>query len=125
MRSLSVGVAAWLVLGAAAVGTPDDKPVATIQKSIDSFNKGDAATADLTIIDEVEPHLWQGAQAFQAWSADLESHDKKNGITDQKVTIAAPIREVTSADKAYVVVPAVYSFKQKGVAMRERAQAKP
>jgi ketosteroid isomerase-like protein len=130
MRSLTVGVAACLVLGAAAVGTPDDKPVATVQKFIDSFNKGDAAaaaathaaTADLTIIDEVAPHLWQGAQAFQAWSADLESHDKKNGITDQKVTIAAPTREVTSGDKAYVVVPAVYSFKQRGVAMREKAQ---
>ena len=130
MRSLSVGIAACLALGAAAAATPDDKPVATIQKFIDSFNKGDvaaaaathAATADLTIIDEVPPHLWQGAQAFQAWSGDLESASKKNGITDEKVTLAAPIREVTGVDKAYVVVPAVYTFKQRGVAMREKAQ---
>jgi hypothetical protein len=38
------------------------------------------------------------------------------------VTIGAPTREETSGDGAYVVVPAVYAFKERGVAMREPAQ---
>jgi hypothetical protein len=70
----------------------------------------------------VSPHLWQGPQAFQAWSADLDSDAKKRGLTDLAVTISAPTREETSGDHAYVVVPAVYTFKERGVAMREPAQ---
>ena len=130
MRKLMVGAAAWLVLGAASLGMAQEKPFATMQKFIDSFNKGDAAaaaathsaTADLAIVDEVAPFLWNGPQAFQTWAADLDSDAKKNGITDQNVAISAPTRSVTSADRAYLVVPAVYTFKQRGVAMREKAQ---
>jgi ketosteroid isomerase-like protein len=38
------------------------------------------------------------------------------------VTISAPVRVETSGDRAYVVVPAVYAFKQRGAAMHEKAQ---
>jgi hypothetical protein len=118
-------------MGAAATaGPPDAQMMAPIQKFIDSFNKGDsaaaasthAATADLAIIDEVSPYLWHGTQAFQAWSADLDSESKKRGITDEVVTVSAPTRVETNGDQAYVVVPAVYAFKERGAAMREGAQ---
>ena len=131
MRHLTLGTAVWLVVGAVATaGTPDAQLMAPIRTFIDAFNKGDsavaaathAATADLTIIDEVSPHLWHGPQAFQAWSADLDGDSRKRGITDQSVTISAPTRVETSGDGAYVVVPAVYAFKERGVAMRESAQ---
>jgi hypothetical protein len=70
----------------------------------------------------VSPCPWRGPQAFQTWGADLESDAKKKGITDQVVTIRAATRDETTGDQAYVVVPAVYTFKEKGVAMREPAQ---
>lgn len=131
MRHLTLGVAVWLAVGAAANAAPPDAQVmAPIQKFIDSFNTGDiaaaaathAATADLAIIDEVAPHLWRGTQAFQAWAADLDSESKQRGLTDQAVTLGAPTREEVKGDSAYVVVPAVYSFKEGGVAKREEAQ---
>jgi len=131
MRYLMIGVVVWSFMGApASAQTPDAQLMAPIQKFIDSFNKGDtagaaathAAGADLTIIDEVPPYLWRGAQAFQTWSADLESDAKKRGITDPQVTIGAATRTETNGDQAYVVVPAVYTFKERGVAMREAAQ---
>ena len=131
MRYLTTGAVVCLLIGAAASAqTPEAQLMAPIQKFIDSFNKGDAAGAaathatgaDLTIIDEVSPYLWRGAQALQAWSADLESDAKKGGLTDQVVTISAPTRAETNGDQAYVVVPAVYTFKERGVAMREAAQ---
>lgn len=131
MRYLGVGMLVCFIMGGASgAATPDASLVAPIQKFIDSFNKGDmaaaaathAADAGLTIIDEVAPHLWHGPKAFQDWSAALESDAKKNGITDQVVKIDAPIRQVANGDRAYVVVPAVYTFKEKGVAMREAAQ---
>ena len=103
---------------------------APIQKFINSFNKGDAAGAasthvsgpELTIVDEVAPFVWRGPKAFQSWSADLDSDAKKNGITEPMVTLGAVTRTESSGDSAYVVVPAVFTFKLKGAAMRESAQ---
>jgi ketosteroid isomerase-like protein len=132
MRHVFLFVAVvWILACAPAAGqAPNAEVMAPIQKFIDSFNKGDtagaaathAAEADLTITDEVPPYLWRGAKAFHSWAADLDSDAKKNGITDQMVTISAATRVETMGDQAYVVVPAVYSFKQKGVAMREAGQ---
>jgi ketosteroid isomerase-like protein len=131
VRRLAVGIVLCLTVGGIArAGAPDPQLMAPIHKFLDSFNKGDAAAAaathsatdDLAIIDEVPPHLWRGAQAFQAWGADLESDAKKRGITDPAVTLGAPTRVETDGTQAYVVVPAVYSFKEHGAAMREAAQ---
>jgi len=128
MRYLTLGIIVCMVIGGAA--TAADAPLmAPIQKFIDSFNKGDvaaasathAAVADLAIMDEVPPYFWRGQQAFQAWSTDLDGDSKKHGITDQVVTIGSPTREETNGDRAYVVVPAVYTFKEPGVAMSEAA----
>jgi hypothetical protein len=119
-----------LVVGAAAGAQAGDPQLtAPIHKFIDSFNKGDAAgaaathspTADLAIVDEVPPHLWTGPEAFQAWSADLDADMKKNGLTEGAVKIGAPTREESDGRNAYVVVPAVFSFKQNGKAMSEKA----
>ena len=108
----------------------DPQMMAPITRFMEAFNKGDmagaAAThtpgADLVIIDEVPPFRWQGAQAFQAWSAALDADSKKKGDTDQNVTISAPTRVESNGTDAYVVVPAVFTFKNKGIAMRENAQ---
>jgi hypothetical protein len=110
--------------------TADPQVMAPINKFMEAFNKGDvagaaathAAEADLVIIDEVSPFVWRGAQAFQMWAADLERNDRKEGITDQKVSIGAATRVESDGTGAYVIVPSVYSYNQKGVAMRETAQ---
>lgn len=121
----------WLVSGAIAEAeTTDAQLAAPIVKFINSFNQGDAAaaasthavTADLAIIDEVPPYLWRGPDAFQSWSADLERDAMANGITDQVVTLGDPTRKELAGDRAYVIVPVVYTFKERGVAMSETAQ---
>ena len=131
MRILAVAALVWCVVGApASAQTADADVMAPILKFMDSFNKGDvagaaaapAATADLVIIDEVPPYAWHGAKAFHAWSADLESDAKKNGITEPMVTIGKATRIEKNGDQCYLVVPAVYTFKQRGTAMREAAQ---
>ena len=131
MRHLILGTLIGLGLGSTALaGSPDPQMIAPIQKFMESFNAGDmaaaaathSATEDLAIIDEVPPYLWRGAQAFQSWGADLEKHSKENGDTDQLVKIGSPTRVESSGDRAYVIVPATYSFKRKGAAMIETAQ---
>jgi ketosteroid isomerase-like protein len=109
---------------------PDAEIMAPIQKFVDSFNKGDVATAasthaagaDLTIIDEVPPYLWRGSKAFQVWSADLDRDAKSKGMTEPMVTLSPATRIETEGNSAYVVIPAVFTFKQAGKAMRGAAQ---
>lgn len=130
MQRLIVGFICAIGL-AATVGaaSPNDEMTAPIHRFMDAFNKGDAAAAaaahvenDLVIIDEVPPYVWQGRDAFKSWNRDLASNDQKLGITDEFVTLGETTRVESSGDRAYVVVAAVYTFKQKGVAMREPAQ---
>jgi hypothetical protein len=131
MRYFTLGAILWCVTCAAAgAQAPDPQVMAPIQKFVDSFNKGDTAGAaathtagaDLAIVDEVPPYLWRGAKAFQDWSAALDSDIKKQGMTDSMVALEKPTRTEMDGGRAYVVVPAVYTFKQRGVAMREAAQ---
>ena len=129
MKTVLVGLVGSLSLfipGAAAAADP--QLMAPVRQFIDSFNKGDAKTAEAThaasvaIIDEAPPHIWQGPGAFKAWAAALEADGKKKGQTDQAVTLSDASREEVSGDHAYLVVPAVFTFKEKGVAMREDGQ---
>jgi hypothetical protein len=131
MRYLTLGVIAWCLAGATASAQASNPQVmAPIQKFLDSFNKGDTAAAaathladaDLTIIDEVAPYTWHGAKAFQTWGAALDADGKARKITEPMVVISAPTRMELSGDTAYVVVPAAYTFKLAGAAMRENAQ---
>ena len=132
MKSTILGlacVAAFSTASTATATAANAQLEAPIHQFIDAFNKGDVKAAGAThlasgisIIDEVPPHNWQGPKAFGTWAADLTKNDKAAGISDEKVTLGAVTREVMSPDTAYVIVAATYTFKQKGVAMREPAQ---
>jgi hypothetical protein len=124
------GTIALLGISAAAgAAAPEAQVMAPIRLFIDSFNKGDMKAAaaalspgGLAIIDDVSPHVWAGPNASETWSKALAASDQTEGNTDGAVTIGKPTREVVSSDRGYVVVPAVYTYKAKGVAMREAAQ---
>jgi hypothetical protein len=128
MKTMLLGAIAamGLAAGAARAETP---LMAPIHQFIDNFNKGDQKTAaaafaptSLAIIDEVAPHVWVGPGALGDWARDLGAHDKSQGDTDQAVTLGQSTREIVSGDRGYVVVPATYTYKERGVAMREPAQ---
>jgi hypothetical protein len=122
-------IAVLVISVAAAAATPDAALLAPIRLMVDSFNKGDMKTAataiapnGIVIIDDAPPHVWVGSDAFERWSKALEAADQAAGITDDVETNGKPTRVVVNADRGYVVLPAHYTFKQKGVAMREEAQ---
>jgi len=136
MRYLALGVLGALaclsLTGTPAFAqSPDAAVTAPITAFMTAFNKGDmagaaathAAAADLVIVDEVAPYAWHGAKAFQEWVAALGAADAKAGNTAQKVAIGAPTRIEVDGTRAYVIVPATYTFTAKGgVAMRARSQ---
>jgi len=131
MRYVALGALACLLMTTPAYAqAADPAVVAPITAFMTAFNKGDvagaaathAAVADLVIVDEVAPYSWHGAKAFQSWAADLGASDAKRGITDQKVVIGTPTRVEVEGASAYVIVPATYTFTEKGVAMRAASQ---
>jgi len=102
---------------------------APITAFLDGFNKGDmkAASApfakgDVAIIDEFAPHYWTGPAALASWAADFGKYAAANGETDGKVVTGKPTRMEVEETAAYVIVPAHYTFKAKGVAMVEDGQ---
>jgi hypothetical protein len=101
MRIPALALAAALAVGCTAIAAAADSPaLAPIHKFIDSFNKGDAAgaaathsaTADLTIVDEVPPFMWQGPKAVETWAGALDAEGKRLGLSDQSVELGAPVR---------------------------------
>ncbi len=110
--------------GPTAASEKTDVMVA-VHQFVDGFNKGDtktalAACADQTsIIDEFPPHEWHGAGACAKWMDDYDADAKKNGITDGIVTLSNPRHIDVTADRAYVVAAANYTFKKKGVPVKE------
>lgn len=120
--------AAAFAFAPAAQAQADPAAMAPIKSFTNAFNTGDLAAifaahaeTDLTIIDEVPPHIWRGPKAVAAWLVSLAAHDKAVGRTDGGVSVGDPQVVTTEGDRGYAVVPAVYTFKEKGVAMREPA----
>ena len=128
-RTLLVTVVLLGLSAAAGAVTPQAQVMAPIRLFIDSFNKGDMkaaaaalAPAGIVAIDDVPPHVWAGPNALDAWSRALAAADQAAGNTNGAVALGKPVRVVVGADRAYVVASVVYTFKEKGVAMREPAQ---
>jgi hypothetical protein len=99
--------------------------MATVHQFTDSLNKGDTKTAltacatPSSIIDEFPPHEWQGATACADWARDFETYNQKNRITDPMATLGKPKHVDITGDRAYVVVPATYTYKQDGKRVTE------
>jgi hypothetical protein len=108
-----------LMAGSASASDKTDVMV-TVRHFVDSFNKGDVkaalgdCAAQTSIIDEIPPHLWQGATGCADWSNDFDAYIRKNGITSPKVTLYGPRHVDVTDDHAYVVISANFTFKQNG-----------
>ena len=129
MKSVLFILLATVLLGTATIRAGAQDVTAPIHQFLDGLNAGDDkaanaayATGDIIIVDEIAPHSWSGPNAPQQWTADLEKHDAMMGVSDGVVKYDAPTRIETEADVAYVIVPTVYLYKERGKPMAEEAQ---
>ena len=124
MRALVAAVLVAVVVTPAAASDQTDA-MAVVNRFIDAMNKGDTKTAFATcatpasIVDEFPPYAWQGATACADWAADFDTFNKKNGITDPVATIGKPRHVDVTGDRAYAVIPATYTYKEKGKKVTE------
>lgn len=102
---------------------------ATIHQFIDGFNNGDLksvnaayASGDIQIVDEFAPNRWSGPTAPQMWAADYEKHAQATGVSNGRVRYGSPTRTEIAGDVAYVVVPTVYFYKERGKPMAEKGE---
>lgn len=128
MKSFALAIA-LLGLPIAGLASPQADVMSVVHSFLDAFNKGDmkaAATmisgSGMVIVDDIAPHVWSGADTFATWSRTLAAANASEGNTDDKVVAGKPIRLIVSRDRGYVVAPVVYTFNQKGKAMRETAE---
>ncbi len=125
MRKIMIALAAAALLAGVAAASETTDVMAPVHQFVDGFNKGDAKTAiaacadQATIIDDFSPHVWVGTGACSAWEQAYEADAKKHGITDGVVTLGRPRTVDVSGDRAYVVVPASFTFKQNGKLTKE------
>lgn len=124
MRTTIVAIAVALAVAPAAASDKTDV-MAAVNRFNDGMNKGDTKTALATcatpssIVDEFPPYGWQGATGCADWATDFDAYNKKNGITDAFATLGKPRHVDISGDRAYAVIPATYTYKQKGKKVTE------
>jgi ketosteroid isomerase-like protein len=125
MNKVSIALAAALLAAGQTAAAQQPDVMVAVRQFTDAFNKGDikavvaACTDQTSIIDEFPPFEWNGPGSCAKWAADYESDAKKNGITDGIVTLGTPKHVDVAGDRAYVVIPSNYSYKQKGKPMQE------
>jgi hypothetical protein len=126
MRRIFLVLALSVVAAGPALADDKTDVMAVVNGFTDAFNKGDvksavAACADQTsIIDEFPPYEWHGEGACAKWAEDFDADAKKRGITNGVVTLGKPRHLDVAGDRAYVVLPAEYVFKQKEKDVRQK-----
>jgi ketosteroid isomerase-like protein len=100
--------------------------LAVVHHWVDSFNKGDSASAladcadESAIIDDAPPYSWRGAGACKAWYNDLSAFLKKNDAVFDHTTVDGVRNFEISGDHAYAVVSATFSTKVKDKPQSEK-----
>jgi ketosteroid isomerase-like protein len=80
------------------------------------------ATGNVSIMDEYAPHIWIGPKAGEMWAASYDKHAKATGVTEGMVKASEPTRTEVKGTAAYVVVPTLYVYKERGTPMQEEGQ---
>jgi hypothetical protein len=125
MRNVFFALALVAFAAAPAIASERTDVIASVHQFIDGFNRGDAKTAlaacapQSSIVDEFPPHEWQGSGACARWAHDYDINSQKQSITDGFVTLGQPRHVDITGDRAYVVVPATYTYKQHGKPVTE------
>jgi hypothetical protein len=123
--ALSVAFVVLFPGGVPARASDQSAVMATVRGYVDGINTGDvkaeiaACASTASIIDEIPPHQWVGPTACADWASALATANKAAGITDQHVTLDAPMHVAVDADRAYVVLRADDLWKQEGKPMSE------
>jgi hypothetical protein len=122
IRVLNIIFAAALAAAplALAHGTAEDEgaALAVVNTFLSGFNSGDepkmlaACASQMTIIDDIPPHIWQGPTACRQWKKAVDAFLKETGETHVTVTLGTPSHNDVTGDRAYIVAPLTFKYMQ-------------
>ena len=119
LRGLLLVTLTALVVPSAGA-TEQDNVMKAVRQWVEGLNKGDTKSAiaacanETSIVDEFPPHEWHGEGACARWVSELELYNRGLGLIDSHVTLGKPRRVDITGDRAYVVVPTEFNFKEHG-----------
>jgi hypothetical protein len=129
MKRVLLAICASILLIPSAFAASFGDVMTPIRQFIDGFNNGDTksafaayATGDILIIDEFAPHRWLGPHAAQDWAAAYDKHAQAAGVSEGSVKYGKPTRTEIEGNVAYVIVPTVYNYKDRGLPTTEEGQ---
>jgi hypothetical protein len=124
MHKMFVALALAVLASTAAAGSERRDVIAVVRQWTSVFSMGNsrnalAACADETsIIDDIPPHEWHGDGACAKWMNDLNAYLKSTKLSDVTCVLSKPWHIDITADRAYVVVPVNFTYKQSGKDMK-------
>ena len=124
MRKMILALVVAVLASGTAAATDKTDVMAVVHQFVDGFNKGDVKSAlatcadNVVILDDFAPHVWDGAGACAKWASDFDADSKKTQTTEGVVTIGKPRHLDVTGDRAYVVLPAGYTYKVAGKPMQ-------
>ena len=121
---MAAAAAVLALAGSAALAAGDD---ADVMAAINGFNDALNAqkptapylAASQTAIDEFAPYHWSGADGVKSWGEAFGAFMQSGGISEPLLKLDQPSRIEHDGTHAYAIIPAEFTFKQKGRPMHE------
>ncbi len=124
MRSLFV-LLTVLATAAPAFASGESGVMAPIRQFINGFNTGNmrsaVAACDSTssVIDDFPPHVWPGPRGCADWARAYTGMANFMSITSARVILGTARDFKVTKDRAYVVLPAAFTYKAHGKPVTE------
>jgi hypothetical protein len=117
---MAVVLAAGVSTGARAAATDEEETLAVVNKFLAGFNTGNdramlaTCAEQMTIIDDIAPHVWQGPTACREWKKAVDAFLAVAEETHVTVTLGKPSHNEVTGDRAYIVAPLTFSYSHLG-----------
>lgn len=118
---------AFIVSSAPAFASDNGAVMAPVNQFFNGLNTNNlklsaaACATPASVIDDFPPHEWQGQTACGDWAKGFAAAVKEADYTENHVTLGKPLHLNVTGDRAYLVVPATYTFKDHGKPTSEPA----
>lgn len=116
VRNLLVAVMVATSAGAPAAASDTADVLEVVHRWTDAFNRGDFNTdiapcaEDVVVIDDLQPHVWQGPGACSRWYKAVEAWTAKAAVTKPSIALGKARHLDFDAGYAYLVAPVTLSY---------------
>ena len=120
VRNVLIAIAMALSTSAPVAASDKTDVLETVHRWTDAFGRGSfntgiaPCTGDAVVIDDLQPHVWQGPGACSSWFKAFEAWASKAAVTNAVITLGAIRHLDFDAGFAYLVTPVTLSYIRAG-----------